>query len=145
MYLVIEFKKDKQLHISGLDQIQTIALFSLKNSGITEPCQEGSGQKPANKRTKFYDEAEQKCSECDFVANKRLLLKKHCILKHAETMDAAFLLNHYKCDFCDKVFKDPIQLSNHKNVHLGLKPYKCVECEHMFTTRGELIRHTRYK
>lgn len=97
------------------------------------------------KRARTSSESEQQCSECDFVTTKRQLLRKHCILHHADKMDPVFLLNQYKCDFCDKVFKDPIQLSNHKNVHLGLKPYKCVECEHTFTTRGELIRHTRYK
>lgn len=97
------------------------------------------------KRARTNSETEQQCSECDFVTSTRQFLRKHCILNHADKMDPVFLLNQYKCDFCDKVFKDPIQLSNHKNVHLGLKPYKCVECEHTFTTRGELIRHTRYK
>lgn len=101
-----------------------------------------SGTKRARTSTVIQ---EMKCSECEFVTNKRLLLRKHCILKHADKVDPIFLLNNYKCDFCEKVFKDPIQLSNHKNVHLGLKPYKCVECDFNFTTRGELIRHTRYK
>ncbi len=96
------------------------------------------------KSAKYYDQ-EIKCPECDFITNKRLLFKKHCILNHADKFDTQFLLNQYKCDFCDKVFRDPIQLSSHKNVHLGLKPFKCVQCDLLFATRGELIRHTRYK
>ena len=72
------------------------------------------------KRAKFYDQ-EQKCTECEFITNKRLLFKKHCILNHADKFDQEFLLNHYKCDFCDKVFKDPIQLSNHKNARIFLQ------------------------
>lgn len=99
---------------------------------------------PKSKSPKVQPEL--KCTECDFTTIKKLLFKKHCIMNHSDKIDPnSFCFNQYKCDFCEKVFKDPIQLSNHKNVHLGLKPYKCVECEHMFTTRGELIRHTRYK
>jgi hypothetical protein len=86
-----------------------------------------------------------KCSECDFETNKKLLLKKHCLVEHADKIEPDSLINQHKCEYCGKAFKDPIQLSNHKNIHLGLKPYKCVECEQYFTTRGELIRHTRYK
>lgn len=100
---------------------------------------------PKPKIIRVTSNEEYKCTECDFVTNKRLMLKKHCIVHHADKLDEVLLLNQFKCDFCDKVFKCPIQLSNHKNVHLGLKPYKCVECDHNFTTRGELIRHTRYK
>lgn len=57
------------------------------------------------KRSRFQNETEQKCSECNFVTKSRLLLKKHCILEHADKIDPVFLLNQFKCDFCDKIFK----------------------------------------
>lgn len=50
-----------------------------------------------------------------------------------------------KCEHCDKKFHDTVQLNNHLNIHLGLKPHECTECAQAFTTRGELVRHTRYK
>jgi uncharacterized Zn-finger protein len=50
-----------------------------------------------------------------------------------------------KCEHCDKKFNDIVQLTNHRNIHLGLKPHECDICAQAFTTRGELIRHTRYK
>lgn len=57
------------------------------------------------KRSRFQNGTEQKCSECNFVTKSRLLLKKHCILEHADKIDPVFLLNQFKCDFCDKIFK----------------------------------------
>ena len=104
-----------------------------------------SEQPTTSSITPFNSKEAHQCSECDFSTSKRLQLKKHLILNHADTISQDLLLNQHKCEFCEKVFKDPVQLSNHKNVHLGLKPYKCVQCEQYFTTRGELIRHTRYK
>ncbi len=125
-------------------QAEVIATPDKSDASGKSDSEHAQLEQTPSKRAKFYD-LEIKCTECTFTTNKRLLFKKHCILNHADKFDAQFLLNQYKCDFCDKIFKDPIQLSNHKNVHLGLKPFKCVECELLFATRGELIRHTRYK
>lgn len=114
-----------------------------KKISVSDSQPDADSQTP-KKRSNKSDE-EHKCTECDFTTEKRLLFKKHCLVNHADKYNSEQLLSQFKCDFCEKVFKDPIQLTNHKNLHIGIKPYKCVECEDTFTTRGELIRHTRYK
>lgn len=143
---IVEKNVENNRDITNKRTLDELNLNETLGEGIAQPIESPNLIQSAKKARKSYKQhIEQKCTECDFTTTKRLLLKKHCIVNHADKLDPEFLLNMYKCDFCEKIFKDPIQLSNHKNVHLGLKPYKCVECEHMFTTRGELIRHTRYK
>ena len=54
-------------------------------------------------------------------------------------------MSRFECEHCEKRFTGQIQLTNHRNLHLGSKPHKCSTCEQTFTTRGELTRHQRYK
>lgn len=49
------------------------------------------------------------------------------------------------CEYCEKKFKDTIQLNNHLNLHFGNKPFTCEQCGGTYGTKGELERHKKYK
>lgn len=77
------------------------------------------------------------CSLCAYKTTKNMLLQRHLSVHDTD--------KPFKCEHCERSFRDPIQLANHTNIHMGTKPFKCTECELGFTTRGEMIRHTKYK
>ncbi|CAF3355538.1 unnamed protein product [Rotaria sp. Silwood1] len=97
------------------------------------------------------------CSYCNYTTTKKYLLQRHlkshsterphkCIIfeKKSIMKDFVFVL-FLKGAYCDRSFKTTIQLTNHVNTHLGVKPFQCKFCSFSFTTSGELIRHVRYK
>ena len=48
----------------------------------------------------------------------------------------------YECDFCDKKFSRPENVTRHiKSVHEGKKPYTCEECGRNFTEKRNLEHH----
>lgn len=50
-----------------------------KTTKTTSKTEKRGRKKNSNKIVEIHN-----CTECDFVANKRLLLKKHFILKHSD-------------------------------------------------------------
>ncbi|KAL0119968.1 hypothetical protein PUN28_007974 [Cardiocondyla obscurior] len=47
----------------------------------------------------------------------------------------------YQCTFCDKSFVKRSHFEYHERVHRGYKPYKCDLCEKAFPQRNKLNRH----
>ena len=48
----------------------------------------------------------------------------------------------YECDFCDKTFSRPDNVSRHiKAVHEGKKPFPCEECDKTFAEKRSLNHH----
>jgi len=50
----------------------------------------------------------------------------------------------YKCNQCDKVFKNPQHLRRHEAVHTGVK-FSCNLCESTFSRKDKLTAHMRKK
>ena len=50
--------------------------------------------------------------------------------------------NTYDCDFCDKTFSRPENVTRHiRTVHEGKKPFKCEDCGRNFTEKRNLEHH----
>ncbi|XP_050415750.1 zinc finger protein Xfin [Patella vulgata] len=46
-----------------------------------------------------------------------------------------------KCHICGMVLKDKVFLKEHLYLHLGLKPFKCEQCDHKFAKKDYLNEH----
>ena len=47
----------------------------------------------------------------------------------------------YKCDICDKAFKQGFALNRHRLIHTGEKLHKCDKCDRSFTKKSNLETH----
>ena len=51
-------------------------------------------------------------------------------------------LSPHMCDICEKTFSQACTVYRHKrNVHSGVKPYKCEECPAQYAQREKLMKH----
>lgn len=80
------------------------------------------------------------CDQCSMMVYSHKM-KRHKLIHHSDEKP-------FRCDFsgCDAAFSDTRILSDHKNIHLRLKPYKCEYCTEAFRSGANLrlhrIRHT---
>ncbi|XP_063815005.1 zinc finger protein 845-like isoform X2 [Pseudophryne corroboree] len=74
-----------------------------------------------------------RCAECSFTSCNLTALRRH-MRRHSDK---------YKCHLCEKTFGSTTELRIHVNVHLGIRPHKCKECDMAYGTAADLLRHTR--
>ena len=68
-----------------------------------------------------------KCDKCNYASAESRTLKRHVWIKHSSGNESRMIL---KCDSCNFKATRYVQISlPTKAVHLGLKPYKCDECQ----------------
>ncbi|XP_066443785.1 oocyte zinc finger protein XlCOF28-like isoform X2 [Eleutherodactylus coqui] len=73
------------------------------------------------------------CTDCKFSSGNLAALRRH-LRRHSDK---------YKCKLCEKPFACATELRIHMNVHLGIKPHKCSQCDMAYSTAADLLRHTR--
>ena len=62
---------------------------------------------------------------CNTLFSQKMSLQNHVKRVHRDE-------RNYPCDICGKEFKNAGALRDHKMIHSGIRPYKCVKCGHGF-------------
>ena len=84
-----------------------------------------------------------KCPLCRTVFTYANSLRKHIALKKCIKESKRKREYEFECDKCQQGFHSEPELSLHKVVHAGLKPYKCKHCGKGFTNPAGVQAHVR--
>jgi len=95
---------------------------SLKSHNLTHHDKENSELMKVN------------CQECGKTLRDKQVLKNHMINIHTEKMP-------FKCDKCDRCFKQAGNMKQHQLIHSDIKNFECNACEKKFKHKGDLKRH----
>lgn len=94
----------------------------------------GQTQKSQEKQTMNSRE----CTE----GSKRLS-EQHAELTRSKTTERNGCASH-KCEECGKILSTSYNLLIHRNIHAGVRPYVCSNCDKSFRSASGLNRHVRY-
>ncbi|OMJ78438.1 hypothetical protein SteCoe_21763 [Stentor coeruleus] len=73
-------------------------------------------------------------NECGRTYTTKLNLKRHILVSHVKS-------EKFKCDQCQKCFASKQNLTEHKYLHSGEKPYSCSICKELFRHISSLSLH----
>lgn len=84
-----------------------------------------------------------KCFYCDDEYQTRRAMELHLINKHniKPQQVGGNRVKKCICDICNKGFYDNHQLTKHRRIHTGEKPFKCPECGKTFSDNANLWHH----
>ncbi|CAH1779330.1 unnamed protein product, partial [Owenia fusiformis] len=80
------------------------------------------------------DETKHQCPICFRFYPKTVNMDKHMKIHDGEKKPM-------KCTACNRSFRNEQLLSDHQNLHLGVKPYKCTECPQAFHSSLTFKKH----
>ena len=76
-----------------------------------------------------------KCNKCE-----NRYLDRNCYRRHVKIEHEGL---RYECKLCGKEFRNAEGLKNHRNIHLGIKPFLCDKCDSAFTNSACLRKHMK--
>ncbi|CAC5419816.1 KRAB [Mytilus coruscus] len=159
---VKEYKTDNDFDAKSRNKTKT---YKPKDRVICKLCGKSFGRPSELRRHSVIHTGERnhKCEECEKVFTQRYHLIRHVKNVHKkelenlvcgicnETFNSEYLLKRhvtrhgvmtYACEVCRKEFKTKRQMKEHiLSLHAGVKPFKCDQCDKMFTRKYHLERH----
>ncbi|XP_078656393.1 uncharacterized protein LOC144902731 isoform X2 [Branchiostoma floridae x Branchiostoma belcheri] len=84
-----------------------------------------------------------KDKNCRCKLCKELFVRTPELIRHVQKMHLQSGEAMYKCDECDKPFKDVWKLNRHKMKHSGIKPFQCEICGAQFIAEDLLNTHQK--
>ncbi|XP_072022922.1 uncharacterized protein [Amphiura filiformis] len=82
-----------------------------------------------------------RCGRCRTTFPTRTKLIKHTLTKHTDGKDSK--KKEFQCEVCGKNFRLNAQLTDHRAIHMTVKPWQCPECGKGFAKQSNLKTHRR--
>ncbi|XP_072270235.1 uncharacterized protein [Pyxicephalus adspersus] len=112
----------------GNDNLEIFAAASEETSKEDETAEQLSEDVGVTGQKILYQ-----CGQCQFSSFMLSALRRH-MRKHS---------CKYRCHICGKTFSCTSDLRLHVNAHMGIRPFKCKDCDMTYRTATDLLRHTR--